>query len=96
MTTNEFSEILTKKRKEMGWEENIFPPPTSDAEGLDILIKHFLGDKWYVINPISHEQVNTEAIWEILAKYPNGKQKREKRKKKIADFFHNIIDNIFG
>ena len=96
MTTEEFSKILDKKRQEMGWEENIFPPPTTDKEGLQILIHHFLGDKWYVINPISHEQINTEAIWDILSKYPHAEQEKEKRRMKIADFFHNIIDSIFG
>ena len=96
MTPKEFDEILMKKKIEMGDEDNIFCPPTSDYEGLNILIKHFLGDNWYTVNPISHEQVNTEAIMEILCKYPNGEQKKERRRKRIADFLHDIIDCIFG
>ena len=48
----------------------IFPPPTKAQEGLTVLIKHFLGDDWHTVNPVSQEQVNTEAIYEILRKYP--------------------------
>ena len=95
MTTAEFSEILSKKRKEMGWEENIFPPPITDREFVEIIRNHLLGDNWYIVNPISHEQINAEAIWEILSRYPHGEQEKEKRRKKIANFFHNIIDSIF-
>jgi hypothetical protein len=48
----------------------IFSPPTKAQEGLTILINHFLGDNWYSVNPVSQEQVNTEAIYEILWSYP--------------------------
>lgn len=50
-------------------EYGIFPPPTSDREGLKILIEYFLGD-YYSVNPISQEQFNTEAICRIINKYP--------------------------
>jgi hypothetical protein len=49
----------------------IFPPPTEAQEGLNVLIKHFLGEDWYTANPINQEQANTEAIYQILSKYPN-------------------------
>ena len=48
----------------------IFPPPTEAQEGLSLLIKHFLGEDWFTPNPISQEQVNTEAIYAILRKHP--------------------------
>lgn len=48
-------------------------PPTDAQYGLNILINHFLGEDWYVVMPISQEQVNTEAIYEILKKYPRRK-----------------------
>ena len=96
MTTKEFNELLIQKKIDMHDEDNIFPAPTSDAEGLNILIKHFLGDNWYIVDPLSHKQVNSVAIYEILEKYPNAEQEREKRRKKVANFFHNIIDHIFG
>lgn len=96
MTTKEFNDILVQKKIALHDEENIYPPPTSDFDGLQILISHFLGDEWYVVDPLSNGQVNSIAIMEILAKYPNGEQKKERRRKKVADFFHNIIDRIFN
>ena len=95
MTTEEFSKILSKKAKEMGWEDNIFPPPTTERDCGESIRNHFLGEKWYVVNPISHEQINSEAIWDILSKYPHAEQEKERRMKKVADFFHNIIERIF-
>lgn len=51
----------------------IFPPPTNAQHGLNILMNHFLGDDWYTTCSIHNEQVNTEAIYEILRKYPKNK-----------------------
>jgi hypothetical protein len=48
----------------------ICPPPTDAKTGMKILIEHFLGKDWYVVLPVGVEQVNTEAIYEILKKYP--------------------------
>lgn len=49
------------------------PPPINAQKGLNILIKHFLGDDWYTTMPISTEQANAEAIYEILRDYPRKK-----------------------
>jgi len=46
------------------------PPPLEAQYGLNILIDHFLGHNWYTVMPISQKQVNAEAIYEILRKYP--------------------------
>lgn len=96
MTAAEFNDILLQKKIETHDEDNIFPPEISDREGMKILIHHFLGDHWYVNYNPSPGQVNSEAIMQILSMYPNTQQEKEKRKKKVADFFHNIIDSIFG
>lgn len=69
MTAKEFAEI-TYRNNEQEWKDSILPPPTQAQEGLDILIKHFLGDNWYCIST-NNEQANTEAIYEILQKYPS-------------------------
>ena len=49
----------------------ICPPPIEAQTGLDILINHFLGDDWCVSFPIGAKQVNTEAVLEILERFPN-------------------------
>lgn len=56
----------------------IFPPPTNAQEGLNILVQHFLGEDWYTTLSMHNEQVNTEAIYEILRKYPGKKTLKEK------------------
>lgn len=96
MTTTEFEELIKKKKIELHDEDNIFPPPTSDYEAFTILRDHFLGENWYVVDPLSHEQCNTEAVYDILLRYPNAEQNKANRRKKVANFFHDIIDNIFG
>lgn len=53
-------------------------PPTTAQDGLNVLIKHFLGDDWYVTMPYGSGQVNTEAIYDILSQY-RGKSTIGKR-----------------
>lgn len=69
MTTDGFREYLKEKHK--GEDYGIFAPPTEGQEGLNILIHHFLGEDWYDTSGVtSTTQVNTEAIYQILKKYP--------------------------
>ena len=66
MKPNEFMKLVQSNTI-----EDVYPP--TDAQlGLNILIKHFLGDDWQS-TMICNAQVNTEAIYEILLKY----QKKE-------------------
>lgn len=58
-------EIMTEEDK-----ENIFAPPLEPQIALNILIEHFLGKEWYTPNPIGVKKVNTEAVYEILSRYP--------------------------
>jgi len=61
VTSKEFAES-----KDDG--DNLFPKPTDAQEGIDILIRHFLGDDWYVVDPLPASQINTVAIYQILKK----------------------------
>lgn len=54
----------------------ILPPPTEAQEALNVLTEHFLGESWYVVDPLCTRQVNTVALCEILKKYPSGKFRR--------------------
>lgn len=67
MTPKEFSEFVYKDLDE---DYGICPPPIDPQVGLDILIEHFLGDDWYSAMPLGATQINTEAIFEILHRYP--------------------------
>lgn len=67
MKAEEFVECILLNRI-----ENCFPRGTDAQEALNILIKHFLGEDWYVVDPLSVSQVNSVAVLEILQKYPSG------------------------
>jgi len=47
-------------------------PPTEAQEAVNILIKHFLGEDWFVSFPMCAEQVNSEAVYEILKENKKG------------------------
>lgn len=70
MTTAEFEGFLEKEIMSEEDKKNIFAPPLEPQIALNILIEHFLGKNWYTPNPIGAKQVNTEAVYEILSKYP--------------------------
>jgi hypothetical protein len=70
MEADKFKKIvLDKSDKDYG----LCPPPIEAQEGLDVLIGHFLGESWYTTMPLSQQQVNTEAIYNILSLYPKRK-----------------------
>lgn len=73
MTVQEFGEFLEKEVMTEEDKKNIFAPPLEPQIALDILQKHFLGEDWYSMNPISVKQVNTEVVYEILVRYPKKK-----------------------
>lgn len=64
--------ILEKSGKDYG----ICPPPLDAQEALNILTEHFLGEDWYVTIPVNQQQVNTEAVYEILRKFPEKKTEK--------------------
>lgn len=59
---------------------NIFPPSLDAQTAVDFLIEYLLGEDWYCVNPISTEQINTEAVAEILWKYSRKHRKELKRR----------------
>lgn len=66
MKPEEFLDIVYKGTDR---DYGIFPAPISADKGLKILIEHFLGNDWYVIDPLSTDQIYTVAIYDILEKY---------------------------
>ena len=70
MTTKEFEYFLEKEIMTEEDKKNIFAPPLEPQIALNILIEHFLGKDWYTPSPIGAKQVNVEAVYEILGRYP--------------------------
>ena len=94
MTSKEFLDLVYANMDDEDY--GIIAPPTDPQMGLNVLIHHFLGDDWYSVNPIHVTQINTEAIVEILDKYPNGQQKRDRIKVSIKQWLIDLIERIFG
>ena len=75
------------------WLENdsidceIMSPPMEDKKALEFLTDYLLGENWYVVDPISPRQVNTNIVHEILWKYSKRYRKEWKqyRKQKLRE-----------
>ena len=75
------------------WLENdsidcgIMSPPMEAERALSFLTDYLLGENWYVVDPISQKQVNTNRVHEILWKYSRQYRKEWKqyRKQKLRE-----------
>ena len=72
---NQFTYWLEHDAKDCG----LMQPPISDALALQFIRYYLLGEDWYVVNPVSHEQCNTQAVHEILMNYSSQYRKEYKR-----------------
>lgn len=57
------------ENKYMYESENIYPESMTDAEFVQIMLDYFLGEDYYVADPLGHEQINTIVACEIIFKY---------------------------
>jgi hypothetical protein len=58
---------------------NIFCPPMNGQVAVNMLMDYLLGEDYYVSDPVCTEQVNTEAVYDILLKYsPKFRKERKK------------------
>lgn len=57
------------ENKYMYESENIYPEPMTDAEFVQIMKDYFLGEDYYVADPLGHEQINTIVACEIISRY---------------------------
>lgn len=73
-----------KKRYDERDKDNIFPIGISDREFTHFIVKMFLDDDWYVNYPAGIEQINEEALEEIIYMFThmNPKERDELRNKK--------------
>lgn len=66
-TDEEIRERVLSLAKEGDY--GIMSPPMDAQVALNELCKHLLGENWYVVDPMSTEQVNTNIVYEIERKY---------------------------
>lgn len=55
--------------------DNIYPDGIHAKEALNVLKEFFLGEDWYVADPITSKQVNVYIVDAILSKYPRKYKK---------------------
>ena len=74
-TETETKERLLKLTDHNGVDEtDIYCPPAMDAQvALYELGNYLLGEGWYVVDPLSVEQINTIMVYEIERKYKRVK-----------------------
>lgn len=72
---NQFTFWLRYRSTDRG----LMQPPLSDDLAVYFLRNYLLGEKWYVVNPVSHEQCNTQMVHEILMKYSREYRKEYRR-----------------
>ena len=78
----QFTYWLEHKAKDCG----LMQPPLPAQDAIGFLVDYLLGENWYVVNPVSTEQCNTQAIHEILMKHSSQYRKEyEKAIKRGAD-----------
>lgn len=58
-------------------EDNIFPDATSDREFVSTIVDYFLGEDYYVINPVTQGQANTYMLCEIIERYYGAKPSKD-------------------
>lgn len=62
--------------------------PMSDRQAMQELIDYILGKDWYVVDPLSNDQVNAIAVEEIKKKFDLLTNK------KLKDKCNSIIDKL--
>lgn len=76
---NAFTTFITERYKTRQDTNNIFPAGISDAEFRTFIIDYLLGRDWYVVAPLSQDQVNELALNDILKKYSKEYRKEVKK-----------------
>jgi len=59
--------------------DNVYPPAMDSQFALNILIDYILGEDWYVVDPLSNNQINTVAVDCILYKCSKKYRKEVKQ-----------------
>ena len=80
------TEYMNDKYRNREDKDNIFGVGITDSEFRMFIIDYLLGSDWYVVDPLSQNQVNEIALFDILNKY----SKKFKKERKIWEKFVNL------
>ena len=79
MNSNSYIDFIKEKESKREDKDNIYCTGITDREFVHFIIKYLLGEDWYVVDPLGHEQINQIALEEILDKYSKEFRKEIKR-----------------
>lgn len=85
MNNNSYIDFIKEKESKREDKDNIYLTGITDREFVHFIIKYLLGEDWYVVDPLGHEQINQIALEEILDKYSKEFRKEIKRFNKRKD-----------
>ena len=68
-------QIIKKKYAERKDKDNLYGVGITDGEFVDFIIYELLGEDWYVVDPLGHNQINEIAFYKIMEKYQPKKWK---------------------
>ncbi len=84
MNSNSYIDFIKEKESKREDKGNIYCTGITDREFVHFIIKYLLGEDWYVVDPLGHEQINQIALEEILDSYSKKFRKELLRYKKGA------------
>ena len=79
MNNNSYIDFIKEKESKREDKDNSYCTGITDKEFVHFIIKYLLGEDWYVVDPLGHEQLNQIALEEILDKYSKEFRKEIKR-----------------
>lgn len=65
-------------------------------EGFDLLCDYFLGDNYYIADPVSQNQANAVMVDDIIRSYESKYSHRTKENKEPSEFFKECMKRIMG
>ena len=69
MNTNSYINFIKEKESKRKDKDNIYCIGITDSEFIDFIITYLLGENWYVVDPLGHNQINQIVLEEILYTY---------------------------
>ena len=78
MTSN-YIDFIKEKESKREDKENLYCTGITDREFVNFIIDYLLGEDWYTVDPLSHNQINQVALEEILENYSKRFRKEIKR-----------------
>lgn len=69
MTNSSYIDFILEKERSRKDTGNIYCTGITDEEFITFITEYLLGEDWYVVDPLGHNQINQIALEEILNKY---------------------------